>query len=216
MMLSLLRGARPHDRAIAEESGHTGPEDSPRVWLLDPLCGTLNFAAGMPIVGVNAALVDSGEVVAAAVADPFCGDVFWTDGRSARTRTAAGDTPLVPDAGSGLVDLNLDPPFPNAPAFRAAQLAAADEFLASFRPRVVSSSVALTWVASGQRAAYITDGSLRDSVHFCAGLAICRAAGCTVTDLYGSPLGSAANGAIVAADEHTHSVLLRLVQRGPA
>jgi myo-inositol-1(or 4)-monophosphatase len=186
------------------------------VWLLDPLCGTVNFAARMPVVGVNAALVDSGNVVAAAVADPFSGDVFWTDGRSARIRAGEEDSPLVPDARSGLVDLNLDPPFPNAPAFKAAQLAATDEFLASFRPRVVSSSVALTWVASGQRAAYITDGRIRDSVHFCAGLAICRAAGCTITDLHGDLLGSAANGAIVAADEHTHSMLLGLTQRQQA
>jgi myo-inositol-1(or 4)-monophosphatase len=211
-MLSLLHGARPGDRVRGEESGHTGPEDSPRVWLLDPLCGTLNFAARMPIVGVNAALVDRGDVVAAAVADPFSGDVFWTDGRSASVRATTNDSLLVPDSGSGLVDLNLDPPFPSAPAFKAAQLAAADEFLASFRPRVVSSSVALTWVASGQRAAYITDGDLHDSVHFCAGLAICHAAGCTITDLHGDPLANAPNGAIVAADGNTHSALLGLTQ----
>jgi myo-inositol-1(or 4)-monophosphatase len=215
-MLSQIRGARPGDRVLGEEYGHSGPENSARVWLLDPLCGTLNFAARLPVVGVNAALVDSGDVVAAAVADPFSGDVFWTDGRSAYIRAGAKDSPLLPDADSGLVDLNLDPPFPNAPAFKAAQLAATDEFLASFRARVVSSSVALTWVASGQRAAYVTDGSIRDSVHFCAGLAICHAARCTITDLYGNPLSSAANGAIVAADDHTHSTLLGLIQRQQA
>jgi myo-inositol-1(or 4)-monophosphatase len=59
-------------------------------------------------------------VLAAAVAEPFGHEVFWTDGRSAFVRSQGRDTPLVPSAYSGLVDLNLDPPFPNAPAFRAA------------------------------------------------------------------------------------------------
>jgi myo-inositol-1(or 4)-monophosphatase len=65
-------------------------------------------------------------------------------------------------------------------------LAADGEFVATFKPRVVSSSLALGWVATGQRAAYVTDGDVRDSVHFAAGIAICEAAGCAVSDLWGN------------------------------
>lgn len=54
-MLSLLRVERPDDGVIAEESGRTGPGDSPRVWLVDPLCATRNFAVRMPVVAINAA-----------------------------------------------------------------------------------------------------------------------------------------------------------------
>ena len=129
------------------------------------------------------------QFIAAAVADPFNDEIFWTDGSSAFMRADGLDMPLVPSASSQLVDLNLDPPFPNAPAFRAVTLAADSEFVARFRPRVVSTSMALTWVATGQRAAYVTDGDVRDSVHFAAGLAICQAAGCTVTDLRGRCVG---------------------------
>ena len=77
--------------------------------------------------------------------------------------------------------MNFDPRFSNAPAFKAAILASDSEFAADFRPRVVSTTIALTWVASGQRAAYITDGDIRNSVHFAAGFAICEGAGCIVT-----------------------------------
>ena len=35
-------------------------------------------------------------------------------------------------------------------------LAGAPEFAATFRPRVVSSTIALAWVATGQRAGYVT------------------------------------------------------------
>ncbi|MFD2356134.1 inositol monophosphatase family protein [Nonomuraea ferruginea] len=52
-------------------------------------------------------------------------------------------------------------------------------------PRVVSTTLAVAWVAAMRRAAYVTDGHLQDSVHFAAGIALCRAAGCVVTDLHG-------------------------------
>lgn len=186
-MVALLGRERPDDAALGEESGRGGARDATRLWLLDPLCGTLNYAARMPVVAVNAALTSAGEVLAAAAAEPFGGELFWTDGRSAFVRSDGRDLPLVPSASSGLVDLNLDPPFPNAPAFHAAALAADTEFAAEFMPRVVASSLALTWVATGQRCAYITDGDVRDSVHFAAGLGICMAAGCSVSDLRGDP-----------------------------
>src|SRR5262245_59312359 len=92
-----------------------------------------------------------------------------------------------------------DPPFPNAPAFKVITLAADEAFGARFRPRGVSSATALAWVANGQRAAYITDGDVRESVHFAAGLALCEAAGCTVTDLRGYAPGSNATGLVAAA-----------------
>lgn len=47
-----------------------------RQWLVDPLCGTLNYPVGNMQVAVNVALRDG----AAVVADPFSGEVFITGG----------------------------------------------------------------------------------------------------------------------------------------
>jgi myo-inositol-1(or 4)-monophosphatase len=58
----------------------------------------------------------------------------------------------------------------------------------------------------------VSDGDLRDSVHFTAGLAICRAAGCVVTDLHGQDLYDGP-GVIVAADAETHAILVDIVGR---
>lgn len=148
----------------------------------------------------------------AAVADPFDDAVFWADGKRASRRAGGRDTPLAPSARSNLIDLNIDPPFPSAPDIVVARLTHADEFLKRFKPRIVSSSIALAWVATGQRAAYVTDGDLRDNVHFAAGLALCEAAGCTLTDLRGGPIGQGPTGLIAAADVTTHAALLALVQ----
>jgi myo-inositol-1(or 4)-monophosphatase len=212
-MVTVLRRERPADAVIGEEHGRSGPTESPRTWLLDPLCGTLNYFAGSRIVAVNAALNTPRGVVAAAVADPFTGDVSWTDGESAHVRSGEREMLAMPSAGSGLVEFNFEPPFPNGPGFRAVLLAADEEFTSRFSPRVVSSSLALTWVATGQRAAYVTDGDVRASVDFSAGLAICEAAGCRASNLHGDSWDGAAGGLIVAADQQTHTILVELARK---
>lgn len=212
-MLALINRERPEDGVLGEETGRTGSDAGSRTWLIDPLCGTLNYAVKMRAVAVNVALRIDAKLAVAAVADPFADEVYWTDGVCTGVRANGQSVSLKPDSASNLVDLNLDPPFPNAPAFRATTLAADAGFVSRFRPRVVSTSLALAWVATGQRAAYVTDGDVRDSVHFAAGLAICEAAGCIVTDLRGGRWGTGATGLLVAADAHTHDALLALIRK---
>lgn len=279
----ILRAERPGDTILGEEYGTTGG-DGPRTWLVDPLCGTLNFAARTPLVAVNVALRDGDRVTAAVSADPLSGEIFWTDGTNAflrhdtapadrrddpsnqhdgserrdsgafgrRGNTAPGqhttsrtnqrdsdtveqrangrgdrrdsgevggralgqgDQRLVPWFGDRLVELNLDPPFPNGTSFRAAALLLDDAFAGRFRPRVVSSTVALAWVAAGRRAGYVTDGLLLDSVHFTSGIALCQAAGCVVTNLAGGDVHTGVEGLVVASDGGIHRELIDLVSR---
>ncbi|MGK5628202.1 inositol monophosphatase family protein [Streptomyces sp. URMC 123] len=208
-ILGVIRAARPDDAVLGEEGGQRGAADAARQWLVDPLCGTLNYATGTMLVAVNVALRGG----AAAVADPFGGEVYRTDGETARVRHDGADAPLVPTAATGLVDVNLDPPFPSAPGFRAVDLLAHPGFGERFRPRVVSSTLALAWVAAGKRAAYVTDGGdLSGSVHFAAGIAVCRAAGCVVTGIDGAPLGRTGRGLVAAADAETHEALMSLIR----
>lgn len=210
MILGVIRALRPDDAVLGEEGGQQGSADAVRQWLVGPLCGTLNYAVGNMLVAVNVALRDG----AAAVADPFSGEVFFTDGETAWVRhDGADDALLTPTPATRLVDVNLDPPFPGAPGFRAADLLAHPEFVERFRPRVVSTTLALAWVAAGKRAAYVTDGGdLAGSVHFAAGIALCRAAGCVVTGIDGAPIGEAGRGLVVTADDETHGLLMSMVR----
>ncbi|MGW0593913.1 inositol monophosphatase family protein [Streptosporangium sp. NPDC002607] len=211
-ILDVIRTARPGDAVTGEESGSTGPAGAERMWLVDPLCGTLNYAVHTMLAAVNVALRVGPDITVAASADPFADEVFWTDGVRAYIRRGGLDEPLKPSPDSRLVDVNLDPPFPNSPAFRAAALLADPGFAERFRPRVVSTTLAVAWVAAGRRAAYVTDGRLHDSVHFAAGIALCRAAGCVLTGLDGRPPHTGAGGLIVAADQETHAALLDLIR----
>jgi myo-inositol-1(or 4)-monophosphatase len=126
VILDVIRAARPGDAVLGEEGGHQGAADAVRRWLVDPLCGTLNYAVGTMVVAVNVALRDG----AAAVADPFGGEVFFTDGETAWVRHDGDDDALLTSTpASRLVDVNLDPPFPSAPGFRAVDLLAHPEFV---------------------------------------------------------------------------------------
>ena len=72
-------------------------------------------------------------------------------------------------------------------------------------------TLALAWVATGQQAAYITGGDLQGSVHWTAGIALCRAAGAVVTNLAGGELHTGAHGMVAAADAETHALVLAAV-----
>jgi myo-inositol-1(or 4)-monophosphatase len=202
-ILDVLRAARPDDAVIGEEYGATG--EAARTWLVDPLCGTLNFAAETPLFSVNVALPGAGV---AAVAQPLTGEVFWTDGTTINVRRNGIDSPATPSARSRLVDVDIDAP-PGSD-FLGAQLLTDEKFRAAFAGRVSSSTLTLAWVAVGRRAAYITNGTLTDSVHFTAGTLLCESAGCTITDFRGRPLHTGP-GLVAAADPATHQQLLDLI-----
>jgi len=212
-ILAVLRAARPADSYRGEELGSSGNDGADRAWLIDPVCGTLNFAAQTPMMAVNVALRADGRIEAAACADPLAGEVFWTDGERALVRRDGRDRAILPSAATRLVDVNLDPPFPNGDRFLAVRMLADPAFAARFRARVLSTTLALAWVAAGRRAAYVTDGHLRDSVHFPAGIALCQAAGCVVSGLQGQPLHTGAGGLVAAADHQTHAALVEMIDR---
>ena len=90
-----LRAAAPHIPVIAEEEieAGTAPTDPGRVfWLVDPLDGTREFAAGRDNFTVNVGLVEDGRPLLGAVAVPATGEVFWGRvGAGAWKRDAAGE-----------------------------------------------------------------------------------------------------------------------------
>ena len=207
-ILGVIAEARPEDTREGEESAAVEGA-SGRRWLVDPLCGTVNFAAATPLAAVNVALQEGDRVVVGASADPMADELFWTDGERAFARTAGRDEQMTPSATSGPVDVNCDGPLDRP--FVGGNLVADPAFRAAFGPRVISSTLAVAWVAAGRRAGYVSDGYFRGNVHFSAGIAVCIAAGCVVSDLAGQPLHSG-RGLIVAADAATHARLVEIAR----
>jgi myo-inositol-1(or 4)-monophosphatase len=77
-IVSALQNESPGDAILAEE----GPEDEPldveaeRLWIVDPICGSLNFAHGIPFFAVSIALRVSGQLRVGVVHDPMRDETF--------------------------------------------------------------------------------------------------------------------------------------------
>ena len=106
----------PGSIVVGEEAASKDPTvlerlsgDTP-VWVIDPVDGTANFAAGIPLFAVMVSLIRSGEVVQSWILDPVKdhmavagrGEGAWLDGQ--RLHVAA---PATPDHMSGSLTLRF-------------------------------------------------------------------------------------------------------------
>jgi 3'(2'), 5'-bisphosphate nucleotidase len=92
-----LRAHAPDIPVIAEEEVAAGKVTDPGVeyWLVDPLDGTREFAAGRPEFAVNIGLVRQGRVVLGAVASPATHEIYYGIVRvGAWKQSAAGTVPI--------------------------------------------------------------------------------------------------------------------------
>jgi myo-inositol-1(or 4)-monophosphatase len=145
-MARVIAEHRPADGLLGEEALEA-PGD--RVWLLDPIDGTLAFLAGLPLWSCVACLREAGDTLVAAVRDPVAADLFVAErgrpamlnGRPIRVRRPV---PLR----SAVVRTWCDPHVARAPAYLPAleRLAASAAALQAGG----SGSQALAWVACGR------------------------------------------------------------------
>ena len=54
-VVSVLQTEFPHAGILAEEGPDDAPlpVDAPHLWIVDPICGSLNFAQGIPYFGIS-------------------------------------------------------------------------------------------------------------------------------------------------------------------
>lgn len=75
----MIRGevarAFPADAVLGEEGGGS-LEDAPRVWVVDPIDGTRNFAAGIQVWGTLVALFEEEEPVLGVIGAPALGERY--------------------------------------------------------------------------------------------------------------------------------------------
>ena len=182
-----LRAATPDIPVVAEEEVAAGciTAATPLVWLVDPLDGTREFAAGRDQFAVNIGLVRAGRPVLGVVAIPASGELFGgIVGRGAWKRTAAGQVAVsarTPSA-AGLTVLA---------SRHHGDTVMLDAFLAGRRVAEVlnfGSSVKFCRLAEGIADLYPRFGRTMEW-DTAAPQAVLEAAGGTVSTLTGEPLG---------------------------
>lgn len=74
-IVSALKKRFPNDEILTEEAG--GKRQAERLWIIDPLDGTTNFAHKFPLYAVSLGLMVAGEVKVGVVYEPNLSEMFW-------------------------------------------------------------------------------------------------------------------------------------------
>jgi len=197
-IVEALTGARPDDAILAEEGGGD-PLGSARVWIIDPLDGTVNFLHGVPHVGVSVALYESGTPRAGVVVDVFRDEVFTAAaGAGARLDSEQITVSDQQDLGAALVATG----FPYDRRRRAASYTGVvTDMLGRVQGlrRMGTASLDLAWVAAGRYDAFWEFKLAPWDV--AAGILLIREAGGTITDLSGRP-ARPGDPVVVASNGH--------------
>ena len=103
-----LSAILPEAGIIGEEACATDPAILDRAgeglnWIIDPIDGTGNFAAGNPPFGIMVALADAGTTLAGWILDPLTGRLCHAllgggshiDGQAVRAKESGGDLPVA-------------------------------------------------------------------------------------------------------------------------
>jgi myo-inositol-1(or 4)-monophosphatase len=196
---------------VVAEEGTTAGEERPgaRIWYVDPLDGTTNFAHGLPLFSVSLGLWMDGRAVAGVVEAPAVG---WT---FAGTVTGGGSTfngkPIAPSTTDRLGGALLVTGFPYERNPVQNNLAEWTAFTAAAQGtrRLGSAALDLCFVACGW-----LDGYWERMLHpwdLVAGAAIVEGAGGRATELDGTAFVGT-TGRVLASNGLIHDQMIRILQ----
>lgn len=214
LVLGAIRAAFPGDAILAEEtgghdagSGAGATSGRGRVWVVDPLDGTVNYANGIPFYCVSIALVEDGRPAVGVVRDPARDEVFAATADGPAT---LGGVPIRASTKDRIADFVVSISLSGGKALtRARSVRRAIRVSRSMG----SAALALAYVANGRFDAFAQQGGLSTWDVAAAGL-IAERAGALVTELDGGPWFDLARptrtmGVLAAPTAH-HEELLRL------
>ncbi|MDT5022727.1 MAG: monophosphatase [Mycobacterium sp.] len=190
--------------------------DSEWVWVLDPVDGTFNYAAGSPMAAILLGLLHDGEPVAGLTWLPFMNERYAAVAGGPVMKNGVPQPPLRPTdltasiIGVGTFNADSRGRFPGR--YRVAVL----EELSRVSSRMRMHG------ATGIDLAYVADGVLGGSISFgdhvwdhAAGVALVRAAGGVVTSLNGEQWTPKSRSALAAAPGVHGQLLDMLHSVGP-
>jgi myo-inositol-1(or 4)-monophosphatase len=197
-----------------EERGEPVARAAECYWIVDPICGTRNFASGIPLYCINLAWVEGGQVSAAVIGDPSTGDVLVAQtGGGAWAFNDTAFRALHVSAESQILIVEDS----HASGDRREQAA---KFLAGavrahrWELRSLSTTLSLAYLAAGRAAGYVLFWT--SAVHAAAGSLVAKEAGATVTDIQGRDWSLESASLLAAADPALHEDLLILAQQATA
>ena len=209
LIVERLAAAFPDDRIVAEEgTTHGEAGRARRVWYVDPLDGTTNFAHGMPLFSVSLGMAIDRRAVLGVVEAPALG---WSFAGTTSGGSTFNGKPIAPSQTDQLVRALLVTGFPyirNPVQNNLAEFAALTAAAQGTR-RLGSAALDLCFVACGwldrywERALHAWD--------LVGGAAIVMGAGGRATDLDGTPFDGE-TGRVLATNGRIHEEISRVLE----
>ncbi|PRC43096.1 inositol monophosphatase, partial [Mycobacterium sp. ITM-2017-0098] len=205
--LTKLTGIGVHGEEFGGES-----LDAEYVWVLDPIDGTFNYAAGSPMAAILLSLLWQGQPVLGLTWLPFMSQRYTSVVGSPVRCNDEALTPLVEtalsDAVVGIGTFNIDSRGRYPGRYRVAVLENLSRRCSRMRMHG-STGIDFAYVAAG-----ILGGAISFGHHIwdhAAGVALVQAAGGVVTDLAGDPWTASSPSALAAAPG-VHAEILEIVR----
>lgn len=214
VIVEALRRECPGDAILAEE----GPEDealavdAERLWVVDPICGSLNFSRGIPFFAISLALRVEGTLRVGVVYDPVRDETFAARAGEQATLNGKPISVLAIALGPEFWEqaaVATDLPHSGPRREEALRIFTAHSHEVLSLSVLGSPALALAYVACGRLHAYWNVDARPWDV--AAGAVIVQQAGGLVTDAdAGSWLHS--DGSYVAANPASHQWALRAIK----
>jgi myo-inositol-1(or 4)-monophosphatase len=208
---SELLSAFPDYPVIGEERGGT-PADGRPYWLVDPICGTRNYASNIPLYCTNIALVEDGKVILGVIGVGVTGEILYCDQpQGARVLRGNDDLPIRVDDSSNAVWFD-------GKTEQAADVIRRAHLMKKWYVMQFPSSLAYAYVAFGKLAGVVQlsgpprPGRQYGSVHSAAGCFVAREAGAIVrgaTD--GRDWDLSTPSFVIASSEQVYADILRIL-----
>lgn len=208
LIIGRIQDEYPDCGILAEESGWSGPSGE-FTWVIDPLDGTRNYAAGLPTYAVTLALTKGDNVLVGATYDPSRQEMFSAErGLGATCNELGVKASTVRRAKDSLIGLDL--------GYHDEKGGYAIDLLESVWPGVQgfrimgSAALGLAYVAAGRLDAYIHH--LLSPWDLVAGVVMAGEGGALVTNRAGNPIRFSQDKSIIAANPALHEDFMAITE----
>lgn len=210
LLLALIREQFPSHTILTEESGLLSAEQRHKIWYIDPLDGTTNYAHNLPIFSISIAYAVDGVIQMGVVYDPMRGECF-----SAQRGGGASlnGTPIHVSETRTLIESLLVTGFPYdtlTSAYNNLDFFSRFSMLTQGVRRLGSAALDLAYVAAGRLDGYWEIKLKPWDV--AAGALLVQEAGGTITGMRGQADFISPPNSVLAANPVLHPLMLAVLE----
>ncbi len=209
LLLQLIQGQFPSHTILTEEAGLLTAEQRHKIWYVDPLDGTTNYAHNLPIFSVSIAYAVDGVMQLGVVYDPMRGECFSAQRGHGATLNGA---PIRVSTTKTLIESLLVTGFPYdtlTSAYNNLDFFTRFSMLTQGVRRLGSAALDLAYVAAGRLDGYWEIKLKPWDV--AAGSLLAEEAGAIVTDMRGENHYMNSPNSVLAANPTLHPLMLEIL-----